>query len=152
MDDFGNLIEGVEEESFGVVEPGEYLGYIESVEQKATKSNTGSYLNLKIKLKDGRYVFDMVTVQNQNEQAEKIGKARLKRLSNLCQTTKISGLLKKPMAIKIGVRENAEYGKQNKIVAYNPKEDLVQTSTVKTGTSDMVARVAEEFKGDEISF
>lgn len=155
MDDFSTLIANVQEETFGLIEPGEYLGYIESIEERQTKSGTGSYLNLKIKLKDGRYIFDMVTVKNDNKQAEEIGRARLKRLSNLCNSTQISGLLKKPMSIRVGIKESAEYGKQNKIVAYNEKHEKQSPASIPNGLEQnniAAPQVKNDFKTDDIPF
>lgn len=69
---------------FEVLPPGKYPVLIENAEVKQTKSGTGHYVELTLKILDGpaknRKLWDRINLQNPNAQCEEIGRSHLSAL------------------------------------------------------------------------
>jgi hypothetical protein len=87
--------EGVKESGFSPIPAGEYSVISDSAEIKDTRDGTGQYINMKLKILggeyDGRTLFTMFNIKNQNVKAVEIG---LSQLKTFC---KVSGRGDKPL-------------------------------------------------------
>lgn len=70
------------ESSFELIPEGQYLVKVEDAEVKDTKSGTGQYINVKFKVcggkHDGKVLFHMFNIKNDNAKAVEIGLGQLK--------------------------------------------------------------------------
>ena len=132
--DFGNI---KEEEAFGGLLPnGEYKVFVDNAEIKKTKSGTGYYINVKLKLKgndkyDNAVLWDIVNIKNDNETAQEIGRQRLKRMLTIAGVAedkmKDAGpesLIGKEYKVRVGVDKSKDFGDRNKITAYFAMDSL----------------------------
>lgn len=75
-------LSNAKESSFGIIPQGEYNIVVDEAEIKETKSGTGEYINCKLKITDGEYegkfLFTMFNIKNQNQKAVEIGLGQLK--------------------------------------------------------------------------
>lgn len=112
-------------DSFSPIPAGSYIAQVTDSSIKATKSGTGTLLNLTWTILDGtfanRKVFDRINIANQNPEAEKIGQ---RQLSSICHA---AGVLKlqdsnqlhgKPVKITVKIRQDAQYGDSNEVKSY----------------------------------
>lgn len=120
----------VGEDEYEVVQPGEYEAMIIESEMKATKDETGAYVQLKIQLKNGRILFERLNIQNKNEKAVEIAYRTLKKICEAVGKTSIKDtteLHNKRMTVVVAVEKGKPYMKdgvekegrdQNTIKAY----------------------------------
>ncbi len=112
------------------VPAGWYKAVISETEEKPTKAQTGSYLQLTVEIIEGehagRKVIDRLNLNNPNEVAVEIAQ---RTLSSICRavgvmTPRTSGeLMDKPMMVKVKVKPgDANYGPSNEIDDYQPKD------------------------------
>lgn len=134
-------------EEFKPVPAGEYNLMVEKVELKPTKSGTGSYLALQLKVHGGKYnkrvVFDMITYTNPNPQAVEIGHRKLSalcRAAGIIQLTSTDQLINRVVAGKVGIREDktGQYDPQNEIKVY--KSAAAATQPVGAGQQQAAAQ------------
>lgn len=116
-------------EGFDVIPAGEYDAAIVNSEVKTTSSGDGKYLKLELQILNGQYqnrkVFDNLNIWNANAQAVQIAKGTLSaicRAVNVLTPNDSSELHNKPLRIKLAVTKNPEYGDQNKVKAYKPRQ------------------------------
>lgn len=114
-------------EEFKPIPAGEYQFLIEKVELKPTKSGTGSYLSLQLKVQGGpcnnRVVFDMITYTNPNPQAVEIGHRKLSglcRAAGIVQLSDTQQFVNRVVVAKVGIREDktGQYEPQNDVKLY----------------------------------
>lgn len=113
------------QEVFEVMPAGDYVGQVVGSEIKPTASGSGEYLKVEIEILTagfaGRKVFDQLNIRNESVEAERIGRAQLSALCHAVGVMRISDsqqLHGKPFAIKLAVKEDPKYGKQNKVKGY----------------------------------
>lgn len=117
------------QEVFEVMPAGDYVGQVVGSEIKPTSSGSGEYLKVEIEILTagfaGRKVFDQLNIRNESAEAERIGRAQLSALCHAVGIMRISDsqqLHGKPFAIKLAVKEDPKYGKQNKVKGYKKSE------------------------------
>lgn len=125
-------------EEFKPIPNGEYQLMIEKIELKPTKSGTGSYLNLQLKVQGGpcnnRVVFDMITYTNPNPQAVEIGHRKLSglcRAAGVVQLTDTQQLVNRIVIGKVSTREDktGQYEPSNEVKMYKPATAATQPQT-----------------------
>jgi hypothetical protein len=116
-------------EGFDVIPAGEYDAVIVASEVKPTSAGTGKMLKLELQILNGKFqnrkVWDNLNIWNPNAQAVQIAKGTLSaicRAVNVLTPKDSSELHNKPLRIKLAVEKSAEYGEQNKIKAYKPRQ------------------------------
>ena len=115
--------------SFDVLPASEYEAVIVGSEMKATQAGDGRYLNLELQVISGEYqnrkLWDRLNLVNPSEKAVEIARGTL---SAICRAVGVltpqdsSELHMKPLRIKVVVRKSDEYGEQNEIKAYKPRQ------------------------------
>lgn len=112
-----------------VLEPlpaGWYQAVFTASEEKPTKAQTGSYLQLTCEIIDGQYrgrkVIERLNLNNPNEQAREIAS---RTLSAICRAVGVmtprrsEDLLDRPFRVKIAVKPgDGQYGPSNEIKGY----------------------------------
>jgi hypothetical protein len=117
-------------ESREPVPAGWYKVVIASSEEKPTKAQTGSYLNLQMQIVDGehagRSVYDLLNLNNPNQTAVEIAQ---RTLSSICRATGVmtprqsDDLHDKPMMVKVSVKPASNgYDARNEVKEYAPCE------------------------------
>lgn len=124
---------GIEEEvSFEPIPPGEYLVQITDSEVKENKSRTGSYLNLTLTVLDnkyqGRLLFDLLNLYNQNQTAVEIAEKRMASYCRAMGLTKVSDSMQLhgiPFKVRVAVEKDpsGQYKPKNKIVYIIKNDD-----------------------------
>lgn len=125
---------------------GWYKAVIAETEEKPTKAQTGSYLQLSIEIIDGdhagRRVIDRLNLNNPNGTAVEIAQ---RTLSSICRAVGImrprdSGDLKdKPMMVKVKVKPaSGDYGASNEVDDYAPADAKPKAATVASETGASV--------------
>jgi hypothetical protein len=121
------------------VPAGWYKAVITSSEEKPTKAQTGSYLQMGIEIIEGdhagRKVTERLNLNNPNSTAVEIAQ---RTLSSICRATGVmtprqsDDLHDKPMMVKVKVKPgDASYGPSNEVDDYAP----VQKSAAPTASS-----------------
>ena len=125
--DFSNInFDAVEvAPSFEPLPAGNYKCVITDREQKSTKAQTGSYLQLKIEVIEGHYtgrvVFDRLNLVNPNATAVEIATRTLKSIGAALQVPLHNSeeLLDKPLMVKLAVRPASNgYDASNDVKGY----------------------------------
>ena len=115
--------------SFDVLPSGEYDVCIVGSEMKSTKNGAGKMLNLELQILSGEYqnrkLFDNLNLDNPSTKAVEIARGTL---SAICRAVGVltprdsAELHNKPLRIKLSVEKSEEYGEQNRIKAYKPRQ------------------------------
>lgn len=100
------------ENNYDLLPAGWYNVKITKAELKDTKSGTGSYINVRYDITgpthQGRVVFGMINITNQNPKAEEIGRQQLGELMRaigLARVEDTDQLIGGELQIKVGVKE-----------------------------------------------
>ena len=126
--DFSNIdFDAVEAApSFEPIPAGNYKCVITDHEQKPTKAQTGSYLQLKIEIIEGPYsgriVFDRLNLENPNPTAVQIATRTLKTIGAALQGPLHNSeeLLDRPLMVKLAVRPASNgYEASNDVKGYS---------------------------------
>ena|SRR6056297_3349404 len=117
-----------ESTSYDPIPAGWYNAVINSAEVKDAKSG-GKYINVRYDVTgpshEGRVVFGMITIQNQSQKAEEIGRQQLGDmmgalgLATLKDTDQLVG---GRLAIKVKIQKSEEYGDQNRVSGWKAVE------------------------------
>lgn len=129
----------IKEDSYQLLPEGVYGGNITKTEIKQSKSGTGTYVNLEVTLLGGsgvkgRKVFDICMLSHPNSAAVNVGAKKLKSIADaigldITEVESFSEFVGKPLGIKLGVEENAEYGDKNRIKSFLEfSEDLLASN------------------------
>jgi hypothetical protein len=118
--------------NYELIEDGTYTAIIADSEWKENKAGTGGYLNLKIEIIEGknkgRFIFDMLNLQNQNPKAVEIAEQTLAKICNATgklQVNESSDLYNIPLSVKIGTQPAQNgYEAQNKVKNYASLKDV----------------------------
>lgn len=123
---------------YSPVPAGDYTAVISSSEEKPTKDNTGSYIEIWFEIIDGqqkgRKVVSRLNLNNKNQTAVDIAK---RELSSICHAVNVlsprdsSELHNLPMSIKVVVTPGTgNYGPGNEIKAYKAVGSVQQAQEV----------------------
>jgi hypothetical protein len=111
--------------SFEPLPSGWYTGTISQAELKATKAGNGQYIKLRYDITgpthQGRVVFGNLNIKNANPKAEEIGRQQLgdiMRAIGLAKVTDTDQLIGGQIAIKLEVKEDAQYGASNEVKGF----------------------------------
>lgn len=103
------------------VDPGTYNVEIVNAEIK-TAAKGGTYLNLEMKILGPKYterrLFNMITLTNSSTDAVDIGRQQLRDLMEACALSVLrdtDDLLGKAISVRVDVKDNPDYGPQNRI-------------------------------------
>jgi len=109
-----------------------YLAEIQKSEMKPTKAKTGSYLSCQLKVLEGefkgRFLFNLLNLDNPNPVAVEIAQKELASICEACgideleDSTELHGI---PMAIKVVIKEGSGgYPPKNEIRAYKAEDEM----------------------------
>lgn len=114
----------VSESNFDPLPAGWYQVSITKADLTPTKSGTGSYINMRYDVlgptHQGRVVFGMITISNQNQKAEEIGRQQLGELMRaigLARLEDTDQLIGGNLQIKLGIKED-DYGIKNDVKGF----------------------------------
>jgi len=123
-----------QETGFQPIPKGRYEVVVDRMEPKATKSG-GTMLSTAYQVVDGKYkgrlIFENINIENKNNVAERIGRARLRDIGLACGITDVEDtddLKHTPFDIEVDV-EYSDYRKENenvvKKIYFDKNDDLV---------------------------
>jgi hypothetical protein len=130
------------ESSFDAVPAGEYIAIIENSDYVPNKKGTGNYLGLTYQIIEGNFkgrkIFENLNLENQNQQAEQIARKSLNSIGLATGITDIkdsSQLHNIPMLIDVGIKDDPNYGLQNRIKKHSalPGSMAQQPQTQQSG-------------------
>ena len=109
-----------------------YLAEIRKSEMKATKAGTGSYLTCQLVVLEGefkgRYLFNLLNLENPNPVAVEIAQKELATICEACEldeiedSTELHGI---PMAIRVAIKEGSGgYPPKNEIKMYKTADEM----------------------------
>lgn len=108
-----------DEQQGGAIPAGQYVVKIERAQLKDTKSGTGRYISLMLRVQGPTHsnavVFAMVNISNQNQEAERIGKAQLRSIMEaigLQTITDTDQLIGGVMDVKVAVEKDTYNGNE----------------------------------------
>jgi len=134
-------------QEFEALPPGEYPVLIDAAEVKLTKAKTGSFLKLETSVIEGEYkgrkIFHNITLKNPNAKAEEIGVRELATLGQavaMLAITDSSELVNKAVIVKLKVKDDPQYGKQNEVVTFKPYGQPVQQQQQTTPAQQQVSQ------------
>jgi hypothetical protein len=111
--------------NFEPLPAGWYTATISQSELKATKAGNGQYIKLRYDITgpshQGRVVFGNLNIKNANAKAEEIGRQQLgdiMRAIGLAKVTDTDQLIGGQIAIKLEVKEDAQYGASNEVKGF----------------------------------
>ena len=122
---------------------GWYKAVIEATEEKPTKAQTGSYLQLTIQVIEGdhagRKVIDRLNLNNPNATAVEIAQ---RTLSSICRAVGVmtprdsADLMDKPMMVKVKVKPaSGEYSASNEVDDYAAPDKAATPAAASGGAS-----------------
>ena len=111
--------------NFEPLPAGWYTATITQSELKATKAGNGQYIKLRYDITgpshQGRVVFGNLNIKNASPKAEEIGRQQLgdiMRAIGLAKVTDTDQLIGGQIAIKLEVKEDAQYGASNEVKGF----------------------------------
>ena len=118
-----------EQGNFEPLPAGWYSVKITGAELKTTKSGTGQYISVRYDVTgpthQGRVVFGMLNIRNQNPKAEEIGRQQLGELMRAIGLTSVQDtdqLIGGALSIKLAIRQQEGYEPSNDVKAYKAIE------------------------------
>lgn len=136
-------------QSYDALPKGKYLAMAIASELKATKSNTGEYLQLTFEIIDGQFkgrkIFDRLNIRNSNRVAEEIGQ---RQLSALCHAVNVLSLTDSdllhdiPVVLDIGIEDGRDgYEAQNRVKGYSSARGETPKATTRPAANEERAPV-----------
>jgi hypothetical protein len=111
--------------NFEPLPAGWYTATISQSELKDTKAGNGQYIKLRYDITgpshQGRVVFGNLNIKNANPKAEEIGRQQLgdiMRAIGLAKVTDTDQLIGGQIAIKLEIKEDAQYGASNEVKGF----------------------------------
>jgi hypothetical protein len=111
--------------NFEPLPAGWYTATINQSELKATKAGNGQYIKMRYDITgpshQGRVVFGNLNIKNANPKAEEIGRQQLgeiMRAIGLAKVTDTDQLIGGQIAIKLEIKQDAQYGASNEVKAF----------------------------------
>ena len=121
--------------SFDPLPEGWYTVKVSGAELKDTKSGTGQYISVRYDVlgptHQGRVVFGMLNIRNQNPKAEEIGRQQLGELMRaigLTSVTDTDQLIGGTLSIKLAIRQQEGYEPSNDVKAYKAEGGSMQAA------------------------
>ena len=115
---------------FAPLPNGWYTAKVTDAQLKDTRAGTGRYINVRYDIMgpthQGRVVFGMLNIQNQNDVAERIGVQQLGSLLRSIGVEDFSDtdqLIGGECQIRLATEKSAEYGDKNKVTAWKAMGD-----------------------------
>lgn len=128
LNDLNFNAQNEEPAGFDVLPAGEYDVVITNSEVKPT-STGGKMLKLQLQVMNGQYqnrlLFDNLNLWNNSQKAVQIARGTLSaicRAVNILTPQDSSELHGKPLRVKVVIEKSDEYGEQNRVKAYKPRE------------------------------
>ena len=127
----------VKESSFALIPNGEYSVMMDDCSIKETKSGTGEYINAKFRIMngayEGRWLFHMFNIKNENAKATEIGLGQLKTFMRCAgvkefKLTDVLDLLSLKCNAVVKTRTD-DYGEKNVISYFKPLADSITPAT-----------------------
>lgn len=122
-----------ERDSFDPLPEGWYAVKVSGAELKNTKSGAGQYISVRYDVlgptHQGRVVFGMLNIRNQNPKAEEIGRQQLGELMRaigLTSVTDTDQLIGGTLSIKLVIRQQEGYEPSNDVKAYKAEGGSMQ--------------------------
>jgi len=121
-----------QESSFEVLPAGEYIAVISGSDYKPNKKSTGMLLSLEYTVIDGEQkgakVFERLSVEHENAQTAQIAQRALNSIMlavGLKEIKDSTQLHDRPLRLDVAAKDDAQYGKQNKIKKHMPMDGVV---------------------------
>ena len=121
--------------NFEPLPAGWYTCTISQAELKATKAGNGQYIKLRYDITgpshQGRVVFGNLNIKNANPKAEEIGRQQLgeiMRAIGLAKVTDTDQLIGGEIAIKLDIKQDAQYGASNEVRGFKSMSGSVAPS------------------------
>lgn len=142
--------------NFTPVPAGDYLFQIDSTELKDTKDGSGQYVKVSFSIVgpsyQGRKIFQNYNIFNKNEQAERIGRAQLKALTNavgLDTLRDTDELIGKSLGAHVTIQPGKNgYSDSNRLSRYSPADKFAPAPVVMkpafSGGSPMAAAPVDD--------
>ena len=120
----------VKENSFAPIAPGTYFVIMDECAVKETKSGTGSYINAKYRIlngqNEGKFIFHMFNIKNENPKAVEIGLGQLKTFmkcsgSKSERLTDVLDLIGMRCDAVVKIRHDDGYGDKAVISYFKPR-------------------------------
>ena len=129
--------------SFEPLPAGWYTATISQSELKDTKAGNGQYIKLRYDITgpshQGRVVFGNLNIKNANPKAEEIGRQQLgdiMRAIGLAKVTDTDQLIGGQIAIKLEVKEDAQYGASNEVKGFKSVSGSAAPAAAATPAKD----------------
>lgn len=139
----------VAESSYDTIPPGWYNATITSAELKNTKNGAGQYIKLRYDVTgpshQGRVVFGNLNIRNASPEAERIGRQQLGEVMRAIGLAKVSDtdqFVGGMLAIKVAVKESAQYGAQNEVKGFKAIEGAMAPVPVAKAPMPAAAKAA----------
>lgn len=116
--------------AFAPVPAGDYLFQIAAADLRDTKDGSGQYVKVEFSIVgpsyQGRKIFQNFNIFNKNEQAERIGRAQLKALTNACALETLRDtdeLIGKSLGAHVSIQAGKNgYADSNRLSRYAPAD------------------------------
>jgi len=123
---------------------GVYLAKIAKAELKETKSGTGKYINVQLKVIEGEYenksVFTMFNVENSNPKAVEIGLSQLKSMLHAAKAPfkldSVEDLVGYDLGVKVATKTD-EFGEKNIVKGYTTKDMIAHAAKTNTNLDNV---------------
>lgn len=132
--------------NFEPLPAGWYTCTISQAELKATKAGNGQYIKLRYDITgpshQGRVVFGNLNIKNANPKAEEIGRQQLgeiMRAIGLAKVTDTDQLIGGEIAIKLDIKQDAQYGASNEVRGFKSMSGSVAPSVPSAPASSPAA-------------
>jgi|WetSurMetagenome_2_1015567.scaffolds.fasta_scaffold03341_4 hypothetical protein len=141
------------EQSFDPIPAGEYIVAIVDSDYIDNKKGTGKMLKIVYQVIDGNFkdhkIFENLNLEHQNQQAATIAR---KSLNSICKALDIIELKDSeqlhniPLRLDVGIKDNDEYGPQNKIKKHLPMNDSLKEISASVPNSTSLIKESENKK------
>lgn len=132
---------------FDPIPAGWYLAEIVKSEMKDTAAGTGKYLTCQLKVVEGehkgRYLFNLMNLVNQSQEAVEIAQKELASICEACEideladSTELHGIT---MAVRVTIKSgDANWAPKNEIKAYKLESEMPETDEADDSPFEKVA-------------
>lgn len=123
---------------YELLKPGKYNVIIDKTEKKQAKNPENYYLNLSLRIVEGRsknrLIFDMVNIWNSNKVAAEIAQRTMEQIAfaikkPITEDNMFSDIKNVPITVSVGIDDPQNgYDKRNKVIKYLPLEQEMPDS------------------------
>lgn len=136
--------EEVEPSQFDALPAGTYIAEVTESDVVVPNGGRGKMVKLTLDVTEGEYagrkIFDNLFIQHENSDAQRIGQQRLAALCASCgirgplhETEALHGI---PVSVLLRVRKSEQYGEQNTVRDYKPRDGSNTVHPVKAAPKD----------------